>query len=365
MNNEQLSNSSRNVLLTRINSLGITIKRIARLVLNVSANIATILLNGVIRRDDGIIVIGGWFGERFADNSRYLYLYLNKHRKEYNLKRVIWVTRNKAIYDELKSAGFEVVMANSIRSVYYHLKAMYHVIDQSLFDINPYFSFSAVKLNLWHGFPLKKIGRFAYGETRRSGIKEKIKKVRAILRILNPGGWNDSKLLATSKFSAEILGYAFDKKMEDIIIANYPRNDNLLFNLGFYIPRREKEILKIIENYESREYTIVIYLPTFRDKKDTIFLGESNTIVLKRFVDFLKEHKILLVTKFHFANDTIINKSKSFVELNEANNILNLENNVDVYNILKEADVLITDYSSVYFDFLLLNKPIIFYPYDF
>ncbi|ABR30933.1 hypothetical protein SU69_05480 [Thermosipho melanesiensis] len=324
-------------------------------------NILIFFLSLFIKKDKGIIIIGGWFGRRFSDNSRYFYLYLNKYKKELGLKKVIWVTTNDEIYTELNDLGFDVVKKWSLKSIYYHLKAKYHIIDQSVKDINSYFSVRAIKINLWHGFPLKKVGNYRYENQKVKAFKKIIKKFN--LDLFSEGFWRKSYLLATSKFSSDILGYAFDKKKEKIIIANYPRNDNLLYDFRFIIPKNEKEVLRIIESHKKSGYNVILYLPTFRDKKATIFLGENDKNKVINFIDFCENNKIILVTKFHFANISI-HESKSFVELDNKNNIINLPHDMDIYNITKLSNILITDYSSVYFDYLLLNRPIIFFPYD-
>jgi CDP-glycerol glycerophosphotransferase len=117
-------------------------------------NLVTIFLNLFVRKDSKVIVVGGWFGKRFADNSRYFFLYLNKHKAVYGLDKIIWITRSDEIYDMLQREGFDVAKAWSLKSIYFHLKAKYHVIDQYNDDINGYFSFGSVRINLWHGFPV-------------------------------------------------------------------------------------------------------------------------------------------------------------------------------------------------------------------
>ncbi len=54
-------------------------------------------------------------GEKFADNSRFLFQYLHQEKQELLLKRVIWVTRNKNLKDELSEMGYEVYLCGSLK----------------------------------------------------------------------------------------------------------------------------------------------------------------------------------------------------------------------------------------------------------
>jgi len=331
-----------------------------------SLNLVTIVLNLFVRKNSKVIIVGGWFGKRFADNSRYFFLYLNKHKAEYGLTKVIWITRRDEIYSMLKKEGFDVAKAWSLKSIYYHLKAKYHVIDQSPEDINGYFSLGSVRINLWHGFPLKKIGKYVDTSSGKSMLTEILKRVSRNIHnvsIFSIGGWSKFCLLTTSKFSAEILGYAFNVRKSDIVIANYPRNDVLMFDMDLFIPEDEKRILELANERKLQGYKVIVYLPTFRDGVETLFLNIMDEEEMTSFLSFLEENRIFFITKFHFAN-TFIQHADVFGDINRSNTLLNLPSNLDVYNLLKLSDMLITDYSSVYFDYLLLNRPILFYPYD-
>ncbi len=77
------------------------------------------------------------------------------------------------------------------------------------------------------------------------------------------------------------------------------------------------------------------------------------------FFENMKKNKIVIVTKLHFASKMFHN---DFITDNDL--LINLDESLDVYPILKESDLLITDYSSVYFDYLYLDREIVFYPYD-
>lgn len=188
----------------------------------ISINSVILVFSLLIPKTDKIILVGGWFGNRFADNSKYFFLSLNDSKEDLGINKVVWITRNDEILNELVSSGFDAYDVNSIKGIWYHLRAKYHVIDQTLSDINPFLSVRARRINLWHGFPLKNIGIFMKTNNNR---KPKYKSLNwYINKLCTKGFWFDYYLLATSDFSAKIIGEAFEINEERIVISGYPRN---------------------------------------------------------------------------------------------------------------------------------------------
>lgn len=319
-------------------------------------NTLIFIISLCIPKSKKIIIMGGWFGDRFSDNSKYMFLYLNDYKKTLGLKKVIWITRNVEIKNNLLSNGYETYDKWSLLSIWYHLRAKFHIIDQSPEDINAFFSVRSKRINLWHGFPLKKIGSFM-------GIKQFEKKSREkqyLYKIMSRGGWADHYLLAPSEFSGKILGEAFGVQKNKVLISGYPRNQTIIgTDIKEYMTRNEQKYYSEIEKYQKDGFKIVGYFPTFRDNKETLIFGTKNENELYDFLEFCQANKIKIVGKFHFAG-----KNDNPLNLENHDAFLNLKPEMDIYVFIKKIDVLITDYSSVYFDFLLLNRPIIFFPYD-
>ena len=98
----------------------------------------------------------------------------------------------------------------------------------------------------------------------------------------------------------------------------------------------------------------ILYAPTFRDtnrfnRKTPIEWGQLNNL--------LKENNTTFLIKLHRHDYSIVIKENY-------SNIRVLDNESDMYPLFAKVDLLITDYSSIFFDFLLTNKPVLFYPYD-
>ena len=117
---------------------------------------------GLRKRDNQIILFGSWFGNKFADNSRFLFQYLAENKEKYGFKKVVWATRNEKVFNALEALGYTVVMIGTKESDYYHKIAGIHVVcnagsstNASEGDIDGKFSFGAIRINLWHGIPAK------------------------------------------------------------------------------------------------------------------------------------------------------------------------------------------------------------------
>ena len=182
-----------------------------------------------VKRDKKIIVCSGWCGERFADNSRYIFLYLCQQKERLALKRIIWLTRDEKIKRELRAAGFTVYMKGSLSSVYYHLRAGCFFYDQFSYDYYVFLTRKAKLINLWHGMPIKKFGLW-------NGIKWDLE---------------DDYLLTCSNYGDETIGRAFVVKADHQIHGMYPRNYFLVHDFTFLMSE-EREYLSLIKKKKSR-----------------------------------------------------------------------------------------------------------------
>ena len=111
------------------------------------------IISLIIPRSKNIIVVGSRDGKRFADNSRYLFYYLNKEKKF----KIIWLTKSKKIQSYLRMQNFEVLISNSAIGLYYGFRAKFHIFAYSEYDTSEFSSMRAHKINLGHGIYIKKV----------------------------------------------------------------------------------------------------------------------------------------------------------------------------------------------------------------
>lgn len=308
------------------------------------------------RRDNRVVLFGAWFGNRFADNSRYLFQYLSDNKKRLGLEHVVWVTRNKSVYKQMNDYGYECYMMNSKESLYFHKKAGIHIIcnnaDNNNGDILPKYSMGALKINLWHGlggikgveFASKQYDIFKKSHPYIYRLKEFLNR-RMIYRkfALRYGGWGDCFYLSTTPFQTEILQKYFYRDKKHFIEAGYPRNEKCL-----KLTETEEKILKIIKNKKNT----ILYLPTFRESNSEYQAPLENA----ELKELLQSEEFFWIEKQHNFNG----KGKTRLE----NNILYLESEFDICTIIPYVDVVITDYSSVVWDAVYYDVPVFFYVPD-
>lgn len=307
-------------------------------------------------RDNSIVLIGAWFGNRFADNSRYLFQYLSENKVALGLTHVIWVTRSSSVCKTIRQMGYECYMMDGEESIAYHKKAGIHIIcnsaERDTGDILVQYSCGAFKLNLWHGlggikgveyaskqYELKKqanpLKYFLKELFNRNGIYRKL--------VVGYGGWGDCFYLSTTEFETEIFQQYFYRDKSHFIEAGYPRNEQCI-----KLTPNETEIIKLIQEKKN----VILYLPTFREGNSKFQKPMSDP----RFRKFIQSMDFFWIEKKHSVDK----------ESNEGydDHILSLDSTFDISTILPYANLVITDYSSVSWDALYFNIPVLFYVPD-
>lgn len=306
-------------------------------------------LTYLIPRNKKIWVFGSTFGKRFADNPKYFYLYMNQyHKKDI---RAIWISKNRDVIKLLNHNGMEAYYLYSIKGIWFCLRARVYLYDNYSKDICFTLSGGAVKINMWHGVPLKKIQR----DNRFDKVRHP--KTRTEMLKSLPRRMSDEKpsdyVLTTSNFLKPIFSSAFQTKR--VIVCGYPRNDNLVYEqIRNILTKQETREIRHISK-KAQENKIILYMPTFRESESKFF----DVINMDKFQKFLVKEHLIFCIKLH-------PKSKLEMRFREKNysNIYILDAQSDPYSILNLSDLLVTDYSSIYFDYLLTKKPIVFFNYD-
>ena len=280
----------------------------------------------------------------FFDNSKYFYLFLINNTKE----KVYWLSSSQKEIDLLKSMGLPVVRFPSVKGIFLVLRAKFSFHHYGPDQIDDILQRGMIQLDFWHGTPLKKI---------RYDVVEKPEEKHDFYHdFMNKN--SREYVSSTSKFLSDtILKRAFLVEDEQLLNFGYPRTDIFALN--------EQENLAFCQKYAgglleyihmAKQFSkVFIYMPTFRDN-DPGFLAKAN-IDFERLSKALKTIDGVLFLKLH--------PLTKLPEVQRKDNIIQIPNDVDIYPFLMHTHYLITDYSSIYFDYLLLNKEIIFIPYDY
>lgn len=289
------------------------------------------LFSCLFPRDKKLFVFIGWHkktgGEVFADNAKYFFLYTSQEQK--NIKSV-WIAKSKELAQKLTNLGYKSLYEKSFLGFWHQLRAGFFVIDAYIQPNNYMFSGRSKIIQLLHGKGMKKKG-YAY---RPEKVQDFI--------------------FNTSPFTLSILPEVF-KEGSKTFITGYSRNDIFYKEIKDSDIDVDQPMIEHVKNIK-KDKKIVMYAPTFR-RGQTEF-NFDKVLPMENLKSFAKENNIFFILSLH--NKYRAQQNESKIE----ENIGFLEES-DIYPLLKEVDVFITDYSSSFADYLLLDKPIVFYPYDF
>jgi len=245
-------------------------------------------------------------------NSKYMYLYLSN-----NNYRIFLISKDI----NAKQLDKNYLIFNSLKSYIIISLAKVIIIDEIIYEYFHNFSKKQITIQLWHGlgikklFPVKNI-HFSYFISTSNKINEVLYK----------------ELFIAKKF----LNYGYPRN--DIFFREVTNNDLKL---------SDKKIFDLSKNNK-----IILYMPTYRD------LLEDNIppFNFEELNQVFKKMEVYLIVKLHpfIQNQFTIKYS----------NIIFFPSKKDIYPILKYTNILITDYSSIIYDFLLLDRPIIAFVYD-
>ena len=291
--------------------------------------------------DENLIIMGAYSGNSYLDNTKYLFEFLSKNS---NCK-VVWLTKSREILKNLRQKGYNAAYMFSLNAIRLLRRCRYIFLTHGIYDVLPIeFSPKTKIIMTWHGTVIKDIKE----ECEKTYI---YKKWVNILKLMSyPHQYIDYVLTpASGKYEHEILTSAFKVSPKKILDLGYPRND-ILFNKNRDLINKIKEYYDIPENAKN----VILYAPTFRDANTLRFPFTKEDLTSLNKV--LKEMNSVFLFKGH-----IYEKEINF---SEYENINLVKKSSDIQELLLISNLLISDYSSVIFDFLLTMKPIILFPYD-
>ena len=304
--------------------------------------------------DEKAIIFSCFGGKSYTDSPKAIYEYMLSNEK-YKDYKFIWFFADAKVesYDFLnKNHNTKVVSKKSKEYIKYFQIAKYWVFNYKIPDyLKP--RKGQVFLQCWHGTPLKRLG------CDLLHYDNKLNSVEDMKRRYKIEAEKFSYFISPSKFASEKFISAWNLKeigKESIIIEKgYPRND-FLFN---YTEEDVKNIKEKILGENIIDKKIILYAPTYRANQHQSGVG----YVYKEEVDFEKmreklgnEYIILFRPHYFIANAFDFEKYKGFV--------YNVSDVDDINELYVISDILITDYSSVFFDYANLKRPLIFYMYD-
>lgn len=294
-------------------------------------------LNAIVPKDDKIVLLYSNMG--FRDNIAYLYDYMI--REEYNKKYKIYRSQNELFYGA--ELPYNVHIISNVKGVLLFLFAGHIFYAFGKLPIYP--SKEQKVIQMWHGSPFK-----------GTDVRQKAEITHDYRKSYY------TNVLSTSSVFAEFWSEEFDCGLERISICGHPRTDAIA-----------NPYSKIELNIEEDD-KLIMWMPTFRQSKKLGYNDIDTTdslVPVVKYEDFfelnevLKAYKLKLMIKLHPVQDTDEYKDITFSNIILLSHERFIKSGLDLYRLLGSADGLITDYSSVFYDFMLVNRPIAFTEDDF
>ncbi|WP_068268335.1 CDP-glycerol glycerophosphotransferase family protein [Caviibacter abscessus] len=280
---------------------------------------------------EDIWLVGGNAGQLYVDNARAIHEFLLKRRKN-----VYWIVeKNSNLRNYFEKNNIPYLIKGSYKSYLYFMSSKVSLFSHSISaDIVPYlcavpfinyFHYKNYKVFLNHG---------TVGLKKRAAMNKKYEKL--IDKLLKSYNLNPC-----------------DSKLEkDIKVNDWKMNEETMYVCGY--PRYDRLYGKINVNSD------ILYMPTWRNYSDISgYINKINEFINnKKLLNYLKTNNRYLKVYIHQLMQDKIEI------LNNNDRIVLLDKNEDVTNLLKKSDILITDYSSVAYDFYFMRKKVIFYQFD-
>lgn len=289
------------------------------------------ICNIFIKVDNRIILFNCFGGKKFDDSPKAIYEYMLKNKK-YDKYKIYWA------FDDINKytlpRGIKI-KNNSINFFYIALKARYWITNSSMERGLKFKNKETFYINTWHGTSIKKL------INDQENLKFCFKVSKADV------------YFAQSRYDVDTFSSAFGVDKKKIVLAGLPRNDELVNSIS------ENDINAIKQRLQlPLEKKIILYMPTFRD-----FDKDKNGNYIKPPIDISKwkqklGNEYVLLFRAHYEISKIL--GIGFDDFT-----YNVSDYEHLNDLLKIADILVSDYSSVMFDYSILEGPIYSFAYDY
>lgn len=293
----------------------------------------------IIPKDENLLLFGSMKTKYIWWNPKIYYLYLqNKYWKRYN---ILFCDPNKTNTDERI-----LTYGSWLKKYWLILRANALIIDACSFDlwIHWVLSWKYNFIQMWHWEPIKKIGFLSdLYISRRHPIVLFFEKLE----------YKTYSLILSNPWSIEFIKWCFQNNNVQWIWV--PRND-LLLHKDILDLMKNKIVEKQIAQWQQEYKKVILLAPTFRETDSSDYFTKEEAQQLNKV---LKQKNYLLIIKTH------PNEQRAFLHENYSH----LQNvtqtmNYDATDFTPFVDAVTTDYSSIYIDFLLTWREVIFYQKD-
>lgn len=267
----------------------------------------------------------------YQDNTKYLFEYY-LHKDE----PCFWVSNDKKEYEVLKAKGIPVLQNGTFSFFKILLKTKAVYVTHSYKSVCRFLPSNILRVNLWHGIALKKMGYDTIRDAKKIGT-------------FNPYDEYDY-FVVSSDAMVSVFRSCLNVQSSKILPLGQPRNDFLIDN-----KKDDRCKYKLLKKFSiNLRSKVFLYAPTFRDITDPV---EGYKKLVNEWQEYHKKNPYTcLIIKPHPKEIRMFAyfKAKGVQIIDKA----------DIQELLLVTDCLISDYSSLIFDFMLLGKPIVLYAFD-
>ena len=288
---------------------------------------------GRLIKKEKIVLLNSFGGKKYDDSPKAVYEKMcNDIRfKDY---RFVWAFHNPDSFDV---PGASKIKTDSLEYFLTALRASIWITNSSLERGLNFKPKDTLYVNTWHGSTIKKMG---IDIDKNNSSFQSLGKMKVDI------------MTAQNEEQANIFSRVFDIPRENFLVCGLPRNDFLLSTTSDYIDRIKKHL------HLPKGKKIILYAPTFRE-----FDRDSRGVILKPPLDLKKWETVLadeyvLLFRAHYEVAAVMG-------LTTDEFCRDVTNYPVLNDLLLVADILISDYSSIVFDYALLERPIFHYCYDY
>ena len=301
--------------------------------------------------NDKMAVFIAFQGRSYCCSPKAIYEYMINDERFKDWK-FVWVFRKSKDISDIPNLERATVCTPKSATYYRSYASAKYIISNYKFPRYAPRRKEQVFLQCWHGTPLKRLGFDIKDDAANArDSRQNLHKQYAWMSKVS------THFISPSAFASEKFDTAFKlteiKPETTIIEQGYPRND-YLYN---YTPEQAEATRRRLGLPEGKK--VILYAPTWRDNQHQPGVGFTYEVS----VDFDRlraelgdEYIILFRAHYLVASQFDFEKYRGFVW-----DVSHLDDINELYVI---SDMLITDYSSVFFDYANLRRPIIFYMYD-
>jgi len=293
------------------------------------------LLKLFVKPQDNLIVFSSFGGRKFDDSPKVIYeaMLEDERFKDFDF---VWAFAHPERFKLVKGCKIRTDTLAYFKTL---LKARVWVTNSSMLRGLNFTGINTYQLNTWHGSAIKKMG----DEINTGNTAFKIKKTKPVPYIM----------LAQGKYDVELFHRAFHQPLNDFRIVGLPRNDELAHGT-----KEKQEALKRKLGLPA-DKKVILFAPTYReyDKDQNGNCLYKPPMNLKKWKQELGNDFVLLFRAHYEIAKVLGIEDDDFIK--------NVSDYPNLNELILASDVLISDYSSIFFDYSITGKPMLCFTYDF